>query len=324
MRGFSITLTLLVLLSACNGRSPLLPRSGGRPYEVLIVGDKDSLLHRALNGNVNGLPQPEPLFDISTTDKEHFNQTAKLARNIVILDVDANKYTQTRIRYDQNVYAEPQLIAYVHTPSVADLNQDMTFFAPRLNNLLAKAEFSRETNNLKRNHNVKAEEEIRKMFGCEMLVPSDLMFIKKGKDFIWISNNSAHGMKNIVLFLPNESMEKRGESIGTITDSALKANIPGEEDGMYMQLAHHKFLNPDNTFANEPDPHVTCALPSYTEWRGLWEMKGDAMGGPIFIRKFTSGKNRKTFFGMAFIYAPDMKKRNMMRQLEAALSTLKE
>ena len=56
-------LCLLCLLSlffaACNGRKSMLSASGGRPFEVTVVGDVDSVLYKALSMEVDGLPQPE-------------------------------------------------------------------------------------------------------------------------------------------------------------------------------------------------------------------------------------------------------------------------
>ena len=49
-------ITLALLLISCGGES-LLPKSGGRPYEVLLVDDRDSLVYRALDADAEGLPQ---------------------------------------------------------------------------------------------------------------------------------------------------------------------------------------------------------------------------------------------------------------------------
>ena len=43
----------------------MLPTSGGSPYEVTVVGDVDSILYNTLSIDVEGLPQSEPMFDVS-------------------------------------------------------------------------------------------------------------------------------------------------------------------------------------------------------------------------------------------------------------------
>lgn len=74
--------------------------------------------------------------------------------------------------------------------------------------------------------------------------------------------------------------------------------MPGETDSMYM------------------------VLPVLSE-RGLWEMKGDAMGGPYVMRRICPGKGKDEIIIIGFVYAPEMKKKILIKQLEAAISTIK-
>ena len=56
-------------------------------------------------------------------------------------------------------------------------------------------------------------------------------------------------------------------------------------------------------------------------FRGLWEVQGDAMGGPFVSHVIEHNGN--TLIVEAFVFAPSKKKRNYLRQLEAVLYTLK-
>ena len=84
----------------------------------------------------------------------------------------------------------------------------------------------------------------------------------------------------------------------------LRTNMPGETDSMYMEI------------------------PVVSE-RGIWEMKGDAMGGPYVmhrIHKPTSQAEIQQGYDLyiiGFVYAPEKKKKILIKQLEAALSTIK-
>ncbi len=53
--------------------------------------------------------------------------------------------------------------------------------------------------------------------------------------------------------------------------------------------------------------------------RGLWEMKNDAMGGAFVA--YWQPEGSRIVVAEAFVYAPETKKRNLMRRLEAALYT---
>jgi hypothetical protein len=48
-------------------------------------------------------------------------------------------------------------------------------------------------------------------------------------------------------------------------------------------------------------------------------MKGDAMGGPFVSRSHIDSTNHRIVVKEAFVYAPERKKRNLIRQIEAAI-----
>ena len=92
----------------------------------------------------------------------------------------------------------------------------------------------------------------------------------------------------------------------------MKSNIPGETDGMYMQTT------PGSVTAGltkEKDRTVMIS-------RGLWEMRNDAMGGPFVSLSTVDSINSRVIVAEAFVYAPGISKRNLLRSAEAALYTL--
>ena len=96
-------------------------------------------------------------------------------------------------------------------------------------------------------------------------------------------------------------------------DSVMKANIPGEREGMYMAT--------DSMFVDVEDIVVKGEYAQ--EARGLWEMEGDMMGGPFVSHARVDRANGRVIVVEAFIYSPDKLKRNLMRQMEASLYTLR-
>ena len=73
-----VILCLLVLLAtACNDADTRLPKSTGRPSEVLLVGDVDSIVTKALTADIVALPQPEPMFDVKTNGKTNVMANGK-------------------------------------------------------------------------------------------------------------------------------------------------------------------------------------------------------------------------------------------------------
>lgn len=274
MKGLSLwCLPLVVMLMACGKHGHSLPGSGGKPFEVLVVGDRDSVLTPLLQVDAEGLPQPETSFDISHVTPDKWEGTLRLARAIVIYD------TLRTLDVHMNRHAYPQVI--IRTDGSE---------APRLRALLRDFELRVATMRLRESHNPKAEDSIKRQFDVRMLIPSDMTASKKGKDFLWLSNNTASGMRNICVYR------------GANRDSVMRINIKGETDSMYVQSV------PETVRRRK----VKDGILTY----GLWEMKGDAMGGP-FVSLTRDGITAE-----AFVYAPEMKKRNLIRQLEAVIYTL--
>ena len=310
-------LCVAAALCSCDGGNSVLPKSGGRPYEVLLVAEGDGaagrLLEKGLSKDVPGLPQCEPMFDVSLTDSARFGQNLRLARNIVVVDIDANLFTAVRVRYEKNVWAKPQMVVYVNAPSLADVRRALPAVVRQVSGLLTRAEMNAEIANLNAGSNKNASVTVRNMFGYDIKIPADMKSSKRGARFVWFSNNAAGGMRNICVYsYPGDSLDP--ERALAVRDSVMRANIPGERPGMYMRTAQGTV-----DFARQKEKGRTLMT-----GRGLWEMHGDAMGGPFVAHWTVDTQAHEIVVAEAFVYAPEMKKRNLLRRTEAALYTLKK
>ena len=143
--------------------------------------------------------------------------------------------------------------------------------------------------------NVEKQKEVKALFGIDMKIPMDMEASKKGKDFMWISNNANSGMQSL-LFL---RLRRGSENVKGQVDSLLRKNMVGETDEMYMRI------------------------PDLAE-RGLWEMEGDAMGGTYVMRQVRQVKGKDDIVVIGFVYAPEMNKKKIIKQLEAVLTTIQQ
>lgn len=310
-----LLLTAIVALCSCSGGpQSLLPKSGGRPYEVLFVASDRrcaAVVDSVLTQDMPSLPQREPMFDVSLIDSTRFNQTTRLARCIVIVTVNPAVFTSTRIRYEKNVWARPQLVVYVNTPSASQLSQYMAKAGHRLTSLLTRAEINTAISTLRAGSNRKAESSIRRMFGWDMLIPAEMKAGKTGRSFIWLSDNRPDRMSNICVYSYSGTTLDAHRALAA-RDSVMRLNIPGELDGMYMQTT------PGSVTAGLATEDGRTVMIS----RGLWEMRNDAMGGPFVSLSTVDSVNSCVIVAEAFVYAPGTNKRNLIRSAEAALYTL--
>lgn len=336
-------LLLCILLVACSGTGGALPSSGARLYEVLLVGDREGLARQMLEADVEGLPQGEPSFDVSAVDSAKFNASVRQARSIVIVSVDPDVYSKAHVGYEKNVWAKPQMVVRIGVPSVDVLRRCAPSIGTTVRTLLNRAETNRSLALLRRNRNTRAERVVRQMFGVSLWIPADMVASKRGKDFLWLSNNDPAAMQNIVVYKALPALEERLDTAAATggavqwfvaqRNKVMQRNVKGETDTMWMTTVVPT-VSKTLVFRNDGDrtlwlsrkgaQHAPVAL-----FRGLWEMHGDDMGGPFVSRCLTVSSQaaagrmqRATVVAEGFVFAPGRRKRNAVRRLETVLYTL--
>lgn len=300
---------IFLLLTSCGltGKNRKKPASTGRPYEIVLEGDTDSIVTRILTEDVPALPQPEPLCKLIQVKKGKTKGSYLLVRTRIIVNI-TDKDFAVKLNHDEN--AAPQNIIRINARSVQQLRERLN--GEKLRQIVDEAELKHLAEMISNNpskQNKEMQEEVKKTFGLDMKIPVSMNASKKAKDFIWISNNASTGMQNL-LVMKVKSEERRMKNSNAFhvndkaqIDSILRTNMPGETDSMYM------------------------VIPVLSE-RGLWEMKGDAMGGPYVMHRIhrqtsQTAKPGYSLYIIGFVYAPEMKKKILIKQLEAAISTIK-
>ena len=302
---------IFVLLTSCDitGKNRKKPASTGQPYEVVLEGDTDSIVTKMLTEDVTGLPQPEPLCRLIQVKKGKTRGNYLLVRTRIVVNIGERDFSVT-LHHDEN--AAPQNIIRITAQSAQQLRERLN--GEKLRHIVDEVELKNLADIISGNpskQNGEMQDEIKKMFGIDMKIPAAMNASKKAKDFIWISNNASSGMQNLLVMKVKSEERRAGKgkvkseerrmknsnafhvNDKALIDSILRTNMPGETDSMYM------------------------VIPVLSE-RGLWEMKGDAMGGPYVMRRI-----HNNLYIIAFVYAPEMKKKILIKQLEAAISTIK-
>ena len=321
---FYLSLALVAIaFSACSsGKKGVFgATSSGRAYEILVVVDPamwerpaGRALYDVLDTDVPGLPQSERSFRMMYTSPANYDATLKLIRNIIIADVQ-DIYTQPKFKYAKDVYASPQTILTIQAPDEASFETFVTENKQTIIDFFTRAEMNRQIAQLERKHNDYVSTKVKSMFDCDVWVPAELSSTKQGENFFWAGTNAATADQNFVIY----SFPYRDKNTFTkeyfvqMRDSVMKANIPGAKEGMYMAtdtlMTDVRPLNIQGEYALEA--------------RGLWRVKGDFMGGPYVSHVRLDKVNQRIVVSEIFVYSPDKMKRNLVRQMEASLYTLK-
>ncbi len=322
---YIFALCCLTLMACNNSEKRLLTSATGTIYELLIVVDNQywnsavgDSLRDIFDEPIPALPQVEPYFNISQAPTSAFDNLLMPSRNILIVDVNPEKYTSTKIGYSTDLWSHPQAVVRVACANAEDLEQCVSDYGRRIRKYFVDQELQRQGAFYESYCNHDATHDIMKKFGIDILIPNDMVKIQDADNFYWVCDARGQARKDIVIysypytdantFTLDYLLNKR--------DSVLGKYVTDSQNG-YM-ITERRHIPPvfDEFKVNKGG---YCA-----EIRGLWKMKdGLAMGGPFVSHSRVDEINHRVITVECFIYAAGMKKRNTLRQMEAVLYTMK-
>lgn len=333
-----LAICFVFMLACCkDGKSSRLPESIGQPYEVVLEGDTNRIVTAILQESVPDMPQPEPMFNIIQVRKGKLTSLYQTVRNRVVVDVD-KRNRDFEVKISKDVNAAPQVIIRIKAQTVEQLKSRLD--GMRLCQILDELELKHLASVIRQN--VEKQKEVKRLFGIDMKIPLDMDASKKAKDFVWYSNNTNSGMKNLLIFKINSSEKTPSarenhssrENLSAGGNLSSKETSSGTEEypsnGISLSLADKVQIDSvlQKNMLGETD-EMYMIIPRLGE-RGLWEMEGDAMGGPYVMKIIRrqkngkiSGRKNEIIVVIGFVYAPEMKKRNLIKQLEAVLTTIR-
>lgn len=321
-----IVVVVMISLAICscdgsgkNGKKTVKGKSQSAPYELLVVADKEWLKGSAgqalldvVEGPIIGLPQYESQFRCTKINRVGFNRRFKVYRNIVIADV-GKKYKEAEMGIAFDEYCKPQVIVYLSAPNDKEFIRLIAERHDQLLDILNQQEFTREHGLLKKKYSGAVKRQAEKQFGVSILVPQDIDDVKAGKDFFWASSIKQEFKLNICMYsLPLRNLSL--DEFVAVRDSVMKINIPGGKEGQWMET--------DGRTVSYSVGQMPDGQRNVVQVRGLWDMRGDAMGGPFVAYLLEDVQNDRMLVAEGFVFAPDEKKRPLIRELEAALQTL--
>ena len=319
---------LLFLVCACDTGKPkiIIGESKGLPSELLLVVDKpvwesdlQDTIKTIVEAQVPGLAQSEQMFRVTRIFNQYYDRMFGTMHSQLFVTVDP-KLRKPMTGVSRNVTAKPQIEVAVSAPTQDALRAYLSANRQRIQDLLCDGQIEMRTANLQCKYCKRVSDQLKQVLGMDIRVPEDLKATKKGRDFLWCGTNRNQKDQNVVVYsLPWDgntgfdlwrAMERR--------DSVMKENIPGDRPDQWMQTARE-----------EGEPLVSGRVRNIQgrnvlEVRGLWEMRNGALGGPFVCVVQVDTTRRKVIVAEGFVYSPSTEKRDLMRELEASLRTLKQ
>ncbi len=366
-----IILSAIVLLTGCSksgGRT--LTSATGSIYECLVVMPNRALSQEVLRdihlsiaegsayqeevattydmvkavmgADMPCLPQMEPYFTLSQVPTAAFDDYLKPTRNILFVDIDPNKYTQTKAKVSTNVWSKPQAVYRIQAPSDEEFAAYWLAHGEEVREWFIRQELKRQAAFYRGSTNTQARNTLQQTIGCDMWIPEDYMLIMdtviecafpalptKEEDtpsvrLVWCCNNKGPMRRDLVVYAYDYTSEQMFslERLNAMRDEVLGRVVSASVEGSYMGT-EYKVFPPKrrNVVSLENKPNEGFYA---TEVRGLWKIKnGEAMGGPYVSLSRLDQANGRVVTAETFIFAAGQKKRNALRQAEAILYTLK-
>ena len=300
-------------------------RSVGGTSEVILITQNDSQWNGQIGQCVRdffeqeqyGLPQPERNFKVAHINIDAFNDMFKKHRNLIICKID-NDITNPLVETQKNWMSEPQFVIRITAPSEESWIKTFESQKDGLKLLFDQNERERFQEFFRPTTDSKIVSQIKKQFGVTMNIPEGY-FIGVDKDnFMWIRKETdVMSMAFMIYELPyKDTADLNPDNIIRVRDSIVKKYIPGPIDNSYM-TTDKEFIKP--AFKTLPKFPAGYAV----ETRGLWNLVGDFMAGPFVSYSIVNPEHTKIITAEGWIYYPNKDKRDLLRQQESILYSLK-
>lgn len=322
-----ILLLLIVPFSFCSCdeiNERVLPSSTGKAGDLLIVMDSVYYNHSAgdavkqtFSQEQDGLPQPEPLFNLIQVPQRSFARIFHPMRNIIMVNVEKEAKIKLTVRKD--VWAESQLVVTITAPTGKIAAETITKNAAVLLDYFNNKEIARLHAKFRVNANSKNAQIINTKFGLSLNLDELYTVAQEAEDFLWMRKDKTAGghqiSQNIMIYTypyisdSTFDVEKLVEKRNYYT----KKYIEGSNEGSYM-LSYKEYV-PIQKEESLNGVYVN-------ELRGLWYMHRDFMGGPFINYSLVDEKNNRVICVDGYVYSPKFDKREFLREQEALIKTI--
>ena len=318
-----IFLSVSIVFFSCSEAGTKIHRNiTGRAGEIIVVisnqsweSDPGAILRKTLAQPHVALPQDEPIFDIVNIPHDAFKDIFKSARNIIQTSISSN-VEEEGVVFKDNIWAYPQATVQINAKNAGRFVEIFDENKEKILSYFLAAEKGRLTMNYDKYYEKGISNILDRDFDVNINVPPGFRVMAQEKDFLWIQYDTPEVFQGILVY----TFPYMSDSAFTVNyqlvvrDSIMKANVPGPTEGSYMSTEKSikqvtSFTTLNGNYANE--------------MRGLWRVENDFMGGPYVSLATLDAANQRVVVAFGYVYAPSRNKRNLLRQVEAMVYSLK-
>lgn len=302
----------------------VLPSCTGKPGDLLIV--MDSLYYNNEVGEAakqvfaqeqDGLPQPEPLFNIIQVPHRSFARIFHPMRNVLMVNIEEGAKMRLSVR--KEVWSESQLVVTIDAPTAQLATETIKKNAAVLLDYFNNKEIARLQAKYRVNSNSKNAQLLEKKFGLSLSLDELYTVAEEADDFIWMRKDKTAGGHQISQNIMIYTYPYVSDSTFDVFELTAKRNfytkkhVTGSNKGSYM-LSYEEYV--------PVQKEVSLNGIYVNELRGLWHMHRDFMGGPFINYSLVDEKNNRVICIDGYVYSPKFDKREFLREQEALIKTI--
>ena len=325
----AMIMILTMSLSSCvnedKAKESRKARSVGGTSEILMITQNDEQWKGQMGQAVRdffeqeqyGLPQPEKNFKVAHLNIDALNDMFKKHRNLIIAKIDKD-IKNPLVETQKNWESEPQFVIRITASSTESWVRTFESQKDGLKLIFDENERARFQEFFRPTTDYKIVNKLKERFGVTMNIPEGYFIGIDKDDFMWIRKETSDmSMAFLIYELPyKDTADLNPNNIIKVRDSIVEKYIPGPIDGSYM-TTDKEFLTP--VFKTLPEFPAGYAV----ETRGLWNVVGDFMAGPFVSYSIVNPESDKIVTAEGWVYYPNKEKRDLLRQQESILYSLK-
>ncbi len=325
LTGFFILFSFISLVScdlstSQGGAGRVMPNITGAAGEVLVIMDNSNwdgatgeLLLDILKEEFPGLPQSEPIFDVTHITAASFDGIYQYHRSIVLTTIQSG--LEPKIRFRENVWAKPQIMIQLEASTGAGLKQLIMDNEERIQSFLVQYDRSRLTATYHKSKDPAIQKEILVHHQVRLAIPRGYIMDFSTDDYTSVSIEASDLSQVIQIYdYPADGPEDLMVSkIKEKRNAITKVYVEGPRENSYMTIS--RMFEPIAFDLKNNDMDVV-------EIRGLWDLENGFMGGPFVSHSVYDAKRNRIITVDGYIYHPNQKKRVKIKQLEAIIYSM--
>ena len=345
-----VLLPLLALIIGCSDSgggkksSGMLPKARGEADEVILVADSTqwvdselgSELRKTFNAPMTGLPQDESLFNLSKVGPQKLNSVLKSAKNMVFVMTLDSKTADSRVlqkfftsqslnqikrdtaifmRLQKDLYARGQTALFLFSSTEEQLAKKINYNRAQIREIFESS--ARETIKAKLFNSTRKQlaERIKEDHNVGLTIPYGWEKARDLKNFFWLRLINAQTEQSLFVHYEPYSDQSVFNNIDTYRDKITKRFLyDGENKSVHIKRQE---IIPVFTERVSFNGHFAV------EARGLWKISDNSRGGPFISYTIVDEDAQLIYYIEGYVDSPGTRKKNLVRELEAILSTFK-